>query len=133
MRAKCVSISPTAEQRMRMGRVAADAHEFALELGKTYMVVGVQFSVDSNVLGTGTWLHLVNEHGKLSWAPISLFEIVDGRASRYWRVDTTAPGQTRIWPDLLFRDYFHEDLGEGIPEAVAEFTALLQRLEEEYR
>lgn len=115
-----------------MGRVPGEIQTFHLKPGRTYLVIGLQFSVNSNVLGTGAWVHVVNEDGKLSWAPFVLFEVTDPRVSSLWRVDATTDGQLRLWPELLYTPYFHDDLGEGDPVATQKFEHLLRVLETEH-
>jgi hypothetical protein len=133
MRFMCKASSMTTEERMLLGRVPGEIQDFQFEPGNEYVVVGLQFAVNSNVFGTGVWLHLVNESEKLCWAPLALFEITNGRASTLWRVDATAENQLRIWPDLLYTAFFHEDLGEGEPAVMKAFAALFEQLETEDR
>lgn len=117
---------------MLPGRVPGEIQDFHFQAGTEYVVVGLQFAVNSNVLGTGVWLHLVNDFEQLSWAPLALFEISDRRVSSLWRVDDTAENQLRVWPELLYTPFFHDDLGEGDPSATVAFAELLQQLEAEH-
>lgn len=112
-----------------MGRVPGDAQDFHVTVGASYLVIGLQFSVNSNVLGTGAWIHLVNDYGHLAWTPARMFEVIDSRVSSFWRVDFSIEGQVRIWPELLLQEYFHDDLSDGDPVATEAFARLMSALE----
>lgn len=99
--------------------------------GREYVVIGVDFAVDSRVHGTGTWLHLVNDDDRLSWAPLGLFDVTDPRVSSQWELRQHADGQVTLWPPALYREFFHDDLSEREAEVIAEFQRVRESLEAE--
>lgn len=107
--------------------------DFRFTEGLEYVVVGVDFTIDSTVQGTGTWVHLVNDDDRLSWAPLGLFEVVDPRVSAQWELRQHEDGQVTLWPPALYREFFHDDLSEGEAEVVADFRRVRESLEAEAR
>jgi hypothetical protein len=125
MVAKCIRlVPPQGEASLGMPQ------EFHLSVGRQYVVFGIQFANASALHGTGTWLHLLSDHGHLSWAPISLFEIVDARVSKHWRIRVDEYG-VRLWPESFFRDFYHDDLSEDVPAVVEDFEKVRALLEAE--
>lgn len=66
---------------------------------------------------------LVDDYGNLTFAPIAAFEVIDGAVPDLWRVDVR-DGDVLIWPDIFYREFFFDDLSEGVPECVAAFRNL---------
>lgn len=116
---------------MRLVKASGRGQDFHLSEGKEYLVVGLQFAVGSNIHGTGTWLHLVNDNGHLSWAPLSLFDVLDPRVSRLWEIRQPDATVVTMWPPLLYREFFHEDLADADPNATGAFADLMRALETE--
>lgn len=129
MRVKCIAAKLTADQvaALALSHVGQDFHVTA---GKEYTVIGLDLSVGSSVQGTGVWVHLVSDFGRLTWAPLTLFAILDGRASRYWVARSADAGLT-LWPPALYQEYFHDDLSEDAPDVVAAFKRIVEKLEAE--
>lgn len=124
MKVRCITISDP--------KYRADQYRFQqafhVTVGREYLVLGLQFSNGSEVHRAGVWLHLVSDHGHLTWAPLDLFEIVSPRGSRYWVARVTDYGLT-LWPESLYREYYHEDLAEGVLEIEADFRRVRELLE----
>lgn len=129
MRIKCIASQLTVDQvsALALTHVRQDFH---VTPGREYTVIGLDLSVGSVVQGTGVWVHLVTDFGHLTWAPLTLFEILDGRVSRYW-VARSGPEGLTLWPQALYREFFHDDLSEDIPEVVATFKRVVEELEAE--
>jgi hypothetical protein len=125
MRAKCVRLSPAQRELAGSGK-----QDFHLTIGSQYLVFGIQFAIDSELHGTGVWLHLVSDHGHLSWAPISLFDIVDPRVSKHWRIHVDHYG-VRLWPESFFQAFYHDDLSEDVPNVMEDFKKVRALLESE--
>lgn len=125
MKAKCVRLS-----RAQGDSPGASKQEFHLTIGNEYLVFGIQLAVGSDLHGTGVWLHLVSDYGHLSWAPISLFDIVDPRVSKHWRIHVNDYG-VRLWPESFFQPFYHDDLSEDVPAVVADFAKVQALLEAE--
>jgi hypothetical protein len=106
--------------------------DYHVSVGKEYVAVGLQFHTGYMDRRAGVWVHFVSDYGNLGWAPLQLFEIVDGRAARYWVARPMEDG-LRLWPELLYKEFFHDHLGEGMPEAVDAFKRLFRAIELEAR
>jgi hypothetical protein len=130
MRVKCVQVGLTKEQRQHLGTVFHEDQDFHVTPGKEYVAIGLNFSVESNVHGTGVWVHLVTDYGNLGWAPLALFEIIDPRVSRYW-VARRVEGGVTLWPESLHREFYHDDLSEGVAEIVSDFERVRALIEAE--
>jgi len=127
MRVKCRQTRLSIEQLALLG-IDRVRQEPNVTLEKEYTVVGLDFFLGSRPFGTGVWVHLVDDEDHLAWVPLCLFEVVDGRVSKYW-IARYSNGNLSLWPDPLYREYFHDDLSESDPVAVAEFRQVLQALE----
>ena len=132
MKVRCLRQYPTEEQVQALGPAFYRKQSFHLTVGREYLVFGLQLSVNANMLGTGAWIQIVSESERLSWAPLMLFEIVDPRVSRYWEVRHWPDGAVTLWPNSFYRDYFHDDLSEGVPDLMKEFAAVRASLESEF-
>lgn len=126
-----MKVELTQAEAAAMGLSVSRGQDFHLTPGKEYPVIGLQFSVNTKVHGTGAWVHLVSDHGHLGWAPLVLFEILDPRVSRLWEIRTATPGVVTLWPSLLYTEFFHEDLADGKAATVTEFQRLHDALEAE--
>ena len=60
-----------------------------------------------------------------------LFEIVDSRISRHWECRIVPEGKIVLWPASWFVEFYHDQLSEGEPTIVADFTGVKHLLEEE--
>lgn len=130
MKIRCLSSRPEANQLQRVGPVFAK-QRFRITPGKEYLVIAMQFVVESKTLGTGTVLCFLNDDDRLSMAPLCLFEIADGRASVYWDVGVQKDGAVTLWPKNFYREYYLEDLFEDEPEIVKDFKQLYSLMQAE--
>jgi len=97
----------------------------AVEPGRTYLVYGVALLELVIYVVVDTGLNV------LTLAPMRLFEILDGRVSRYWTV-SLKPGSDDLFvaPPPFHRPHFLEDFADGEPQAVQEvlrFRSLMER------
>ena len=102
--------------------------ELPLRPGMEYLVYGIIFHDQQ------ASMYLCTEDGPdyPIWYPLPLFEIVDSRASRIWRlaVDLSRSGDARIVPEDWARDnYFYDRLTDGDPEAVRAWDKMKTILE----
>lgn len=130
MRVRCLRQRPSESEVAALGSKYYRSQSFHLTVGKEYVVIGLDFAIDSNVHGTGVWAHVVSDDGNLIWAPLTLLEITDARVSKYWEARVFDKG-FKLWPRSLFKDFYHEDLAEGVQEVKDDFHQLRARLEEE--
>jgi hypothetical protein len=129
---RCVRERLTESQVASLGPRYYRSQSFHIRLGKEYVVIGLTFAVDSNVHGTGVWVHLVNDDGVLIWAPLTLFEVTDRRVSKHWVARVFDKG-LNLWPPSLFKDSYHEDLADGVQDVEEDFQRVLASLEREAR
>ncbi len=130
MRVRCLQQRPSENQVAALGSRYYRSQSFHLTVGKEYVAIGLDLAVDSNVHGTGVWVHLVSDQGNLIWAPLALFEVTDRRVSKYWEARVFDKG-LKLWPPSLFRDSYHEDLADGVAEVEGDFRQVRAKLEEE--
>lgn len=131
MRVKCISTYPTQEQIDKLGEGFYPNQDFHLTVGKEYLAIGIQFEIGSPKWGTGAWIQLVSDYGRLSFAPLCLFEITDGRLSQLWVTRLWEDGSVSLWPSSFYREYYHDDLSEAVPEIVDDFKKVMAMIEEE--
>ncbi len=123
MELRCVSKSPTAEQRLRLGSfLGSRDREFPVELAVKYRCYSVR------VWGCGLWVVIEGFPSQLVSVPLCLFEIVDSRLPPFWETWSDADGDLEIGSPTLQDRGFFDDLSEGISEALA----ALERLREEH-
>jgi hypothetical protein len=73
----------------------------------------------------------ISDYGHLVSAPLCLFEVVDSTASRYWQLRVRDDGTVTLWPASFYREYFHDDLSEGVLEVSQEFAQARKLIESE--
>ena len=126
MRAKCISTVPTKEQAAALGHhYVTGKTEYLLDVGVEYTVLGVGFWD-----GVG-WFEIAPSMRTLVSVPAVLFEITDGRPSRYWVIRMHDDGAITLWPPSFYHPYYHDHLSEGAEEAVDDFRHLFTLLEKE--
>ncbi|HDS1221270.1 hypothetical protein ABE583_18820 [Stenotrophomonas sp. TWI143] len=92
--------------------------------GKEYTVYGLSLHRSSSVYRAGALIcQLVDDYGNLIFAPIGVFDVIDGAIPDFWRIEVR-DGDVLIWPDIFYKDFFFDDLSDGVPECVAAFRNL---------
>lgn len=92
--------------------------------GKEYTVYGLSLHRSSSVYRADILIcQLVSDYGNITFAPINIFTVVDGRLPDCWRIGIR-DGNVLIWPDIFYQEYFFDDLSEGVPECVSAFRNL---------
>jgi hypothetical protein len=129
---RCKALSPSLPEAHRLGRYyRAGKQEFAVSLGKTYLVYGLR------TWGAGIWVDIETDAGYLHIVPLALFEIVDGGVPQIWEIRVDEDGDCSLSPRAFQDPYFIDDLVEGKPQAVMEFrhvkAVLLGHAERETR
>lgn len=106
---------------------------FNLEIGKHYLVYGVTL-----FLGY-IWYFLEDEAFSYYpiWNPSPLFEIVDGRLSRYWICSFKNTNNGNFRTIFAFKEWansptFYEKLVDGEKEAVHRFAFYKERMDSEF-
>jgi hypothetical protein len=132
MRVRCVSSRPASDLGSGGGGDAYAAQDFHITEGQEYLVLGLQFEIRSKLFGTGAWVQLRTDYGRLGWAPLAAFEILDGRVSGTWEVRQWADGGVTLWPPSFYREFYHDDLSEGVPEIVEDLRQVEDRMQREF-
>jgi len=101
-------------------------------IGKEYLVLGVTLFAGGENTPRGAAYKIEADGGTVYSVPVPLFEIVDNRPSRYWRVGRRGPFGLVLWPQEFFERYFFDDLSEGVPAALRTYDKVRDRLEQEF-
>ncbi len=128
---KCISQYPTDEQLKDLGPRFFKNRTFHVTVGKEYVVLGLGVAVKPHSCGLGPSVEIVTDYGHLTDNPLCLFQIVDGTASRHWEVRETQAGIITLWPSSFYKEYYHDDLSEGVPEVVEDFKRVRALIEAE--
>lgn len=125
MKIECISRRardlPEALVRSELG--LGPDHEFALEVGKQYVVYAI------TVYLAHLWYYICDEDNTYYpiWNPSPLFRIVDSRLSSYWHIGFhSASPQMEAFPIIAFDQWvadplFYDKLTDGQEDAVALF------------
>jgi hypothetical protein len=124
MRVRCVSNRPDDVALERVRRRFFQGGWSAADVGREYLVYGIGFH------DGGVWYELESAGSCLFDAPTELFEVLDPRASRHWRLGMRGEAVV-LCPELLLEPYFHDDLSDGVPQVVERFWRLTHDLEAE--
>lgn len=128
---RCVSVLPNEEQAKLLGdNYRPGQRTFGLEFGKEYVVFGIR------IFDGMPWVEIASaasfaDPGYLYPVPLFLFEIVDGGVSRYWEARRRGDAGLVLEPRSFYRDYYHDDLSEGVPEVVEDFARMRALMEAE--
>jgi hypothetical protein len=119
MRVKCISQKLDEDQNYKLYRNSKAKEYSHITLGKEYPVFGLSFLFDSE--GNGCFVQILSDYDHLLSIPIALFEIIDKRMSVFWEFKRFNDDCLTLWPSSFYRDYYHDDLFEGVPDIVADF------------
>lgn len=124
MRVRCKpsSVVPIRSARDYGSTHAESRTEHDLVPGREYLVFGLSFWSGE------VWVEVESEGGLLYSVPLSEFEILSGRPSKYWEIKRQPDGATTLWPRELTVPYFHSDLADGVPTANNAFAKLKLRM-----
>jgi hypothetical protein len=130
MKIRCVSTTISEEQAHQLDieqHVNRDYRGFVV-IGKEYTVYGL------SIRGQGIWVEMLGEGFAFPVsAPLCLFEIVDGRVSKYWEA-RNKDGWFTLWPPSFYSNpYYFEDLSDDVPEVVEHFKLVRAIMENEWK
>src|SRR5690349_15124370 len=96
---QCITEFPTDQQARLL-----ESHKLYLSGKQVFgVVVGRQYLVFAIRVLKGTiWLDILSESGYLYPVPLYLFNIIDGRMSRYWELRRYDDGDIVIQPTSFF-------------------------------
>lgn len=98
---------------------------------KKYVVLGVECPSNYKIFDGLVTIHIKNDQGGLTMAPLLLFDVIENRPSQHWKIKSDATGFLSMLPEPFFVKFFHDDLSEGLTEVVDEFRRISRLLEEE--
>lgn len=129
---KCVRKYPTDDDLRFLGPRFLKERAFHVTPGKEYIVFGLSIGMgDEQTDCKGLWIEYLTDYDNLISAPICLFEIVQRTASRYWELRARPDGSVDLWPSSFYREYYFEDLSEGLSDAVTDFKIVRKVIESE--
>lgn len=97
--------------------------KLALSYNRAYLVLGLSWPARSVLYGQVAHCHLVDDDGNLFAAPLGIFSILDPTVPANWMAKS-GEGSVFLWPGLFYREFFFDDLSEGVSEVVTEFRDL---------
>ncbi|GAB3412993.1 hypothetical protein GCM10027361_24230 [Erwinia aphidicola] len=127
MKVKCIATCLTIEQKSKLGLIENEAPQYPFVIGDIYTVLGLHTQTGYY---EGTILQIPMRYAVP--APLCLFEVVDDRPSKYWKIKKRGDNGVTLWPEELYREYFQDDLTDGVPEIVEIYNAVVERLEKEF-
>src|SRR5690348_16577289 len=129
---KCVRKYPTADDLSFLGPRFLKERAFHVTPGKEYIVFGLSIGIDDESADCkGLWIEYLTDFENLIAAPICLFEFVERTPSTHWERRVRKNGSVDLCPSSFYREYFFEDISEGVPEVVADFRAVRKIIEAE--
>jgi len=127
MRLKCTAKFPNKEQTKMLGKYYREGkQEFGILVGSEYIAFGMR------ILGGQPWVDICPIGLKyLHHVPLCLFDVIDPKVSKYWELRVVGSGDVLFFPLSLHKEYYHDDLLEGVPEVVKDLENLKALLENE--
>lgn len=129
MRVYCRKTELDVEVRTQLGPAFYAQQAFHITRGREYVVLGLRFEVGTRAFGTGVWVDLVSDFGRLISAPLGLFDILDARLPGLWEIRHWPDGGVTLWPPSFYRDYYHDDLSNDVADVVEDFRRVKERIE----
>lgn len=118
------------------------AHEVGLKNGypryydltksKEYVVLGLSYFLNSDIYANYPVIEIKNAAGGMTSAPLFLFKVIDDTPSKYWHIKFNKEENILcMWPESFYRDFYHDDLSESVPEIKNDFIKVCEVLEQE--
>lgn len=127
MKVKCIDTRLSIEQKRVMGLQEKEDPQYPFSIGEIYTVLGIHTQIGYY---SGTILKIPMRYAVP--APLCLFEIIDDRPSVYWKVKRLSDYELALWPEEFYQKFFQDDLTDGVPEVVAIYKQVVERLEKEF-
>lgn len=133
MKVKCIQnvIDSNLAKQVDFPRRAPTDYRSEITIGKEYVVLGLCYIPSSLYWAGKPAISIKDDDGDLSFVPIFLFEIIDPRPSKFWQIRYNDDGSLEMYPEAFYRNFFHDDLSEGVPEIKADFIKICEKLEKE--
>lgn len=125
MRVRCTAEAPSDDQIRSLGSAyRVGKTRYPVTRGEEYLVFGLIY------LNSVSWIDIEMPTEVVVSVPLFLFEIIDSRASRLWKIKIEPDGLT-LWPKEFYDPFFHSRLADGIPEILSGFRQLKERFRKE--
>jgi hypothetical protein len=134
MKVKCIldSINDELAESVGLSGNRPDYYR-SISKGQEYVVLGLSY--DPSLVayyGGKPVIEIKDNSGRLTAVPIFLFEIIDSVPSKHWQIRYSENGSLTMYPESFYKDFYHDDLSEGIPEIVDNFKEVCVKFESEY-
>lgn len=129
MKIICRQRYPTDEQNIVLGYDKGCTVGYELTVNQQYTVLGINFQ--NTTLNRGVIFLLRDDFGRCAFVPICLLDVASPALSKLWIARKFNESDLCLWPEEFFSEYFHDDLTDGVPAAVAIFERVCQALVEE--
>jgi hypothetical protein len=124
MKVRCLRDRLDESEAERLGGPWRVTGKVLAKPGQVYPVYGLYTSQGE------PFIDLRSESGYIVPSPLCLFEVTDGRVHPSWELHNNRDGIT-LWPPSFYREYYLDDLIEGVPEVVEEFRKVRAEIEPE--
>lgn len=132
MRVKCIHNIIDDELAKRVGLANGQPVDYSdITIGKEYIVLGLCYYPASPYYAGKPTLEIKDDTGELTTIPLFMFEIIDSTPSKYWQIRFNDKGFLTMYPESFYKDFYHDDLSEDVPEIKADFAQVCEKLEKE--
>lgn len=126
MKIKSISLKLNETELHILGKHPSAKNHFHITVGKEYTVFGLTF--EFNEFGNGCFVQIISDYNHLLHVPIALFEIIDSRISKYWEIRQFKQGGITMWPPSMYKEFYHDDLSEDVPEIIDDFKKVKEQI-----
>jgi hypothetical protein len=88
----------------------------------------MSFLLNSAIYGDCCLFTIQDDAGRCVSIPSMLFDITDPRSSRFWLVRRNEVSSLTLWPEEFYKDFFHDRVTDGDPDALVDLGAVVTRL-----
>lgn len=128
MKVLCISTQLSAKRKDEMDLHLTDFSSYFKE-GEIYTVLGVTCRI---LPKAALFLQIKYDFGILIQIPLDLFELVDNRPSKFWRIKRFDSGTLALWPEEFYQEFFHDDLSNQEPKVWETFLKVVKKIEHEF-
>ena len=128
----CIAKELSNEQRAAMAAPALFHPRYQITVGRTYLVLGISFLINSSVFGNCCLYVIEDDAGRCVFVPSALTEVMDGRVSISWLARSNELFGSILWPEEFHEEFFHDRLSNCEPGPIETFQAVINRLKSEF-
>ncbi|AWF80679.1 hypothetical protein BTJ40_07540 [Microbulbifer sp. A4B17] len=132
MKVKAVATKLTCAQKKELNIDQRKQFEWQLTVNKEYLIISVRNIIGSSFYGNSVLLELEDDYGRLLFCPICLFQVVDDRPSRFWRVSLDGSNLSLQVKEFCDNPELSEKILDREPEALLEFEKIKAKLDAEF-